>query len=98
MVNVEIDYLYLSCCTILKNPKLNCKLNTGHIHMLKIVSESYNLQPSNELKNTETGQELVNIQTDYFYPFSCIISQIPKMKLQAEYWPHSHDKNCIGKL
>ena len=47
-----------------KNPKLNCKLNTGHIHMIKGSLESYELQLSNKPRNAKIEEKLVNLQSD----------------------------------
>ena len=63
-------------------------LNTGHIHMFKSSSESYDLYLSNEPKNTRIEQELVNRRSDGCSPSSCMIAQNPELELQAETWLH----------
>jgi len=45
--------------SLLKNPQLNCKTNTGHIHKVKHPPESCNSQLSDALKKMKNGSELV---------------------------------------
>jgi len=55
-------HLLLFDCS--KNPNLNCKMNTGHMYMIKGATRSLNLLLSDEPKNTEIGAVLINIQSD----------------------------------
>ena len=44
--------------SLLKNPKLNCKTNTGHIYKFKHPPKSHTFQLSNTSKNMNNGEEL----------------------------------------
>ena len=44
--------------SLLKNPKLNCKANTGHIYKIKHSPESCYLNLSNAPKNINNGEEM----------------------------------------
>ena len=44
---------------LLKNPKLNCKMNTGHIYKLRHPHKRCNFQLSNAPRNINNGEELV---------------------------------------
>ena len=49
----------LPASIIAQNSKFNCETNTGHIYKVKHSPESWNLQVSNEPKNINIGEELV---------------------------------------
>ena len=67
--------------SFLKNPQLNFEANTGHIKEIKHSTERYNLQLSDAPGNVESGEELVNIQSDYLPISFCIIDQKCELKL-----------------
>jgi len=48
--------------SLIKNPKLNCRMNTGHIDNIKHSPKSYDYQLSNASKNIKNEPEQINIQ------------------------------------
>ena len=51
--------------SLLKNSQLNFKTNSGHIYKFKHTTEFWDFQLSNEPKNINNGEELVEKYNDY---------------------------------